>query len=76
MVAQEKDAGCRFTISDSFREMLGKPTRREDARCRDLIAGYFAISTADRSASATNVSVPLVVPPVGSVGDPTTNRLS
>jgi hypothetical protein len=34
------------------------------------------IAAADRSASATNVSVPLVQPPVGSVGDPTTKRFS
>ena len=33
-------------------------------------------SDADRSASATNVSVPFVQPPVGNVGDPTTNRFS
>ena len=36
----------------------------------------FAISRAERSVSATNVSVPLVQPPVGVVGAPTTNRFS
>ena len=47
------------------------------------IVNYFAsdrivfdTSAADRSVSATNVSVPFVQPPVGSVGEPTTNRLS
>jgi putative flippase GtrA len=35
-----------------------------------------AMRAADRSASATKVSVPFVHPPVGSVGEPTTNRLS
>ena len=39
-------------------------------------AGQEAICPADRSASATNVSVALVQPPVGSVGDPATNRFS
>ena len=32
--------------------------------------------SADRSASATNVNVAFVQPPVGSVGDPATNRFS
>jgi putative flippase GtrA len=32
--------------------------------------------SADRNASATNVSVAFVQPPVGSVGDPATNRFS
>ena len=47
------------------------------------IVNYFAsdrivfdTSVADRSVSATKVSVPFVQPPVGSVGEPTTNRLS
>jgi hypothetical protein len=34
------------------------------------------IADAERRASATNVSVAFVQPPVGSVGDPTTNRFS
>jgi putative flippase GtrA len=34
------------------------------------------IRSADRSASATNVNVAFVQPPVGSVGDPATNRFS
>jgi len=39
-------------------------------------ASARAISSADRSVSATKVSVPLVQPAVGSVGAPTTNRFS
>src|SRR5262249_38963263 len=35
-----------------------------------------AIRSADRNVSATNVSVPLVHPPVGRVGEPTTNKFS
>jgi putative flippase GtrA len=35
-----------------------------------------AMRPAERSASATKVRVPFVHPPVGSVGEPTTNRLS
>src|SRR4030095_8366287 len=35
-----------------------------------------AIACAERSVSATKVSVPFVQPPVGSVGAPTTNRFS
>ena len=36
----------------------------------------FATSVAERSVTATNVNVPFVHPAVGSVGEPTTNRLS
>ena len=36
----------------------------------------FDTSAAERSVSATKVSVPFVQPPVGRVGEPTTNRLS
>jgi putative flippase GtrA len=39
-------------------------------------ADQDAMRSADRSASATNVSVAFVQPPVGSVGDPATKRLS
>jgi hypothetical protein len=44
-------------------------------------AGLFfvqarAMAGAERSVSAANVSVPFVHPPVGSVGEPTTNRFS
>src|SRR5439155_21942816 len=35
-----------------------------------------AIASAERRVSATNVSVPLVQPPVGVVGAPTTKRFS
>ena len=37
---------------------------------------FFTISPTDLNANATNVSVPFVQPPVGNVGDPTTNRFS
>jgi putative flippase GtrA len=36
----------------------------------------FATAAADRNVSATNVNVAFVQPPVGRVGDPTTNRFS
>jgi hypothetical protein len=49
--------------------------RSRDARIRQAAERQATISAADRSVSATNVSVPFVHPPVGVVGAPTTNRL-
>ena len=44
---------------------------------KDVSQAYVrAICSAERSVSATKVSVPLVHPPVGVVGAPTTNRFS
>jgi putative flippase GtrA len=59
------------------REQLPEPLPRGQ-RSDDRVEQHqvLTIRSAERSASATNVSVAFVQPPVGSVGDPATNRFS
>jgi putative flippase GtrA len=58
----------------------GPGTRNQESAITDQNPGKadqeLAIRSADLSARATNVSVAFVQPPVGSVGDPATNRFS
>ena len=53
------------SVLNTSREQQTSPSRHD-----------FAIASAERSVSATKVSVPFVQPPVGIVGAPTTKRFS